>query len=97
MHGYKGTILRINLTDKSTELVQIPNDWYEKFIGGEGFAAKIIYDSLKSGIDPLGDENILVLSTGPLTGTGAHVQEDYVLDSNHLYLVQSAWLTLVDS
>ena len=71
MHGYKGTILKINLTDKSTELVQIPKDWYEKFIGGEGFAAKIIYDSLKPGIDPLDDENILVLSTGPLTGTRA--------------------------
>lgn len=69
MHSYKGTGLKINLTDESTELVQIPKDWYKKFIGGEGFAAKILYDSLKPEIDPLSDENVLVLATGPLTGT----------------------------
>lgn len=71
MKGYKGKILKINLTDKSTELIKIPKDWYKKYIGGEGFSAKIIYDDLKPGIDPLSEENMLVLSTGPLTATKA--------------------------
>src|SRR5690554_3335869 len=69
MQGYKGKILKINLTDKTSETVRIPDHWYEKYIGGEGFAAKIVYNTLKPKIDPLSQENILVLATGPLTGT----------------------------
>ena len=40
MQGYKGKILKINLTDKTSETVRIPDHWYEKYIGGEGFAAR---------------------------------------------------------
>ncbi|OLS32260.1 MAG: hypothetical protein HeimAB125_10820, partial [Candidatus Heimdallarchaeota archaeon AB_125] len=40
-----------------------------KFIGGKGLGAKILYDELKPGIDPLGPENIILFMTGPLTGT----------------------------
>lgn len=71
MEGYKGKILKINLTDKSTEVVDLSQNWYGKYIGGEGFAAKILYDTLEPGIDPLGAENLLVLATGPLTGSQA--------------------------
>lgn len=69
MHGYKGTILKINLTDRSTEMMETPKDWCEKFIGGEGFAAKILYDNLKPGMDPFSEENMIILTTGPLTAT----------------------------
>ncbi len=71
MKGYQGKVLKINLSDKTTETVDIPESWYKKYIGGEGFAAKIIYDTLEPGIDPLGEDNILVFSTGPLTATQA--------------------------
>jgi len=71
MKGYKGSMLTVNLNDRSTEVTQIPENWYKKYIGGEGFSAKIIYDNLQPGIDPLSEENMLVFSTGPLTGTKA--------------------------
>jgi aldehyde:ferredoxin oxidoreductase len=41
------------------------------YVGGRGYAAKILYDALKPGIDPLGNDNMLVFATGPLTGTAA--------------------------
>src|SRR4030043_1009091 len=40
------------------------------FLGGRGFAAKILWDKLKPGIDPLSPENKLVFVAGPLTGFG---------------------------
>jgi len=39
------------------------------FVGGNGFAAKWLFDELKPGIDPLSPDNILIFATGPLTGT----------------------------
>lgn len=41
------------------------------FIGGYGIGARILYDHIRPGIDPLGPENILGFTTGPLTGTDA--------------------------
>jgi aldehyde:ferredoxin oxidoreductase len=40
-------------------------------MGGRGFGAKILFDSLSPGTDALSPDNILILSTGPLTGTSA--------------------------
>ena len=40
------------------------------FLGGRGFAVKILWDKLKSGVDPLSPENKLIFAAGPLTGLG---------------------------
>jgi aldehyde:ferredoxin oxidoreductase len=40
------------------------------FIGGRGFAAKILWDELEPGVDPLAPENKLIFAAGPLTGFG---------------------------
>jgi aldehyde:ferredoxin oxidoreductase len=40
-----------------------------RFIGGYGLGVRILFERQKKGIDPLGPENILGLTTGPLTGT----------------------------
>ncbi|OPL08313.1 MAG: hypothetical protein AVO33_01015 [delta proteobacterium ML8_F1] len=66
-----GQRLRIDLSRKKFVIDQIPLDWYEQFIGGEGFAAKTLYDEIKPGLDPLSEENILVFALGSLTGTRA--------------------------
>ena len=39
-------------------------------MGGRGFAAKILWDRLKQGIDPLSPENLLIFAAGPLTAIG---------------------------
>jgi aldehyde:ferredoxin oxidoreductase len=39
------------------------------FIGGYGLGVRILFEKQKTGIDPLGPDNILGFTTGPLTGT----------------------------
>ena len=69
--GYMGRVMQINLTTK--EISEYP--WTDKerelFIGGKIMAAKILRDNFKGTENAFGDENIIVISTGPLTGTGA--------------------------
>ncbi len=67
--GYAGKILRINLTSGKHYDQLITEEWMRKYIGGNGVAARILFDELKPGIDPLSPENILIFMTGPLTGT----------------------------
>ena len=38
------------------------------FLGGRGFAIRILWDELKRGIDPFSPDNKLVFAAGPLTG-----------------------------
>ncbi|HOF03152.1 MAG TPA: aldehyde ferredoxin oxidoreductase family protein [Atribacterota bacterium] len=71
MNTITGKILRVNLTDRSIKAMEINEEWKDLYIGGEGLAAKILYDELEPGIDPLGEKNLLIFATGPLTGTKA--------------------------
>ena len=41
------------------------------YLGGKGLAAYILYQELAPGIDPLSADNVLIINTTPLTGTGA--------------------------
>jgi len=69
LHGYAGKILRVNLTTKKIVDEPIDEALAKKFIGGTGYAAKILWDVLPKKIDPLAPENLLIAATGPLTGT----------------------------
>jgi aldehyde:ferredoxin oxidoreductase len=69
--GYMGQYLEVDLTTQSFKIKPLDKEMAEKFVGGRGFTAKIEYDELKPGIDPLGPENVLIFAPGPLTGTGA--------------------------
>ncbi|MDZ4178165.1 MAG: aldehyde ferredoxin oxidoreductase family protein [Coriobacteriia bacterium] len=69
--GYAGRVLRIDLTDRSVTEYPWSDAQRKATLGGKIMAAQILYDLLEPGIDPLGPENVLVVSTGPLTGTGA--------------------------
>ncbi|RZN60388.1 MAG: aldehyde ferredoxin oxidoreductase [Thermoproteota archaeon] len=66
--GWTGKILRVDLTKR--KYVQEPLDakMAVDFLGGRGFAVKILWDELSRGVDPLSPDNLLVMATGPLTG-----------------------------
>jgi aldehyde:ferredoxin oxidoreductase len=68
MFGYTGKILRVNLTDRKVIEEPLDAGVARKFVGGRGLIAKILFDELKPGIDPLGPENKLVVATGPIVG-----------------------------
>lgn len=71
LFGYTGKLLRVNLTDEKIAVEEISHEILRKFMGGVGYGAKLLYDELSPGIDPLGPENKIIFSTGPLTGTKA--------------------------
>ena len=70
MQGWNGVFLKINLTESKSAAEPYDEDLALNFLGGRGFAAKILWDKLKPGTDPLSPENILIFATGPLTGIG---------------------------
>lgn len=68
MFGWTGKILVVNLTKRKSRIWKYEKELAYKFIGGRGFAIKILWDWLKPGTDPLSPGNILVIAAGPLTG-----------------------------
>lgn len=67
--GYMGTYLDVDLSTKKIIKSSIEKKLVEKFIGGKGLGAKLLYDNLAPGINPLSPENIILFMTGPLSGT----------------------------
>ncbi len=66
-----GTALRVDLDTESITEEQLPDRWIGRYLGGTGVAARLLYEELEPGVDPLGPENKLVFATGPITGTRA--------------------------
>ena len=69
MQGWTGRILRVNLTKKKMVMQDFDSAFARTWLGGRGFAAKILWDELRPGTDAFSHENKLIFATGPLTGT----------------------------
>jgi len=67
--GYTGKVLDINLTSSTVTKKDLNQELTVKYLGGIGFNAEILYRELGPETDPLGPDNILVFSTGPLVGS----------------------------
>jgi aldehyde:ferredoxin oxidoreductase len=69
MKGYAGKILRVDLSRGSVREEDLRDDFVEEYIGGEGFAAKLLWDEVKPGTEPFSPANELIFSTTALTRT----------------------------
>lgn len=69
--GYMGRVLQINLSTGNVTNYPWTDKDRELYIGGKTMAAKILYDTLTGRENAYSEENPLIISTGPLTGTGA--------------------------
>ncbi len=69
MKDYPGKILEINLSTGSISSRAVEIDLIEKYLGGIGFNARILYDEIPAGTEPLSEENVLVFAAGTLVGT----------------------------
>lgn len=67
MNGITGNQMRIYLDRRDSTIEPVPETIARQFLGGAGYGAKLLYDELPAGIDPLGPENKLLLATGPLS------------------------------
>lgn len=69
--GYMGKVLVIDVRNRTTSLYPWSDRDREDYIGGKIMAAKIIRDNVNPDVNAFHEENIIVISTGPLTGTNA--------------------------
>jgi aldehyde:ferredoxin oxidoreductase len=69
MNGYAGQILRVNLGTGVITTEPTPEDVMRDFLGGRGLGAFLLWSETTPGADPLGPENKLFISPGPLSGT----------------------------
>lgn len=69
--GYTDKILNIDLKNQSTKVEKTDINDAKSFIGAKGLGAKLLFDRLPKATDPLSSDNILMFTTGPLTGTSA--------------------------
>lgn len=67
---FSGKLLRINLSDTSYQVEEIPHSFYRDFISARGLSIRYLYDELPANVDPLGPQNKLIMSIGVLGGAG---------------------------
>lgn len=79
MNGWVGKLLRVNLTQGSCEVEELPSKSTQLFLGGRGLASKVLFDEVNPQIEPSSPENKLIFMTGPLTATGAIGGASYVV------------------
>jgi aldehyde:ferredoxin oxidoreductase len=61
--------MHIDVTDATFRIETYDEAFARTYLGGNGFAAKILYDTVGPGIDPFDSSNIVVFAVGPVTDT----------------------------
>ncbi|MBI2934838.1 MAG: hypothetical protein HYY29_04630 [Chloroflexi bacterium] len=60
-------LLEVDLTKRSSRTLDVTED-VKKFLGGRGYGARLVWDRVPRGADPLSPANVLYFGVGPLTG-----------------------------
>lgn len=63
----KFKLLEVDLTGGNIDVLDVTEEVYH-YLGGRGLGAKLLWDRVPQGADPLGPENILYFGVGPITG-----------------------------
>jgi aldehyde:ferredoxin oxidoreductase len=67
MNGYGGRILSVDLSTGSSRIDTFDEPFARLFLGGNGFAVRLLYDHLRPGIDAYDPQNTVVFAVGPVT------------------------------
>ncbi|MCY3412871.1 MAG: aldehyde ferredoxin oxidoreductase family protein [Candidatus Heimdallarchaeota archaeon] len=80
MKGNFGRVLDVNLSEHKVSDYPIPEEYYRKYIGGKGLGARLLWDLLpkEGNTNPFGEENVMVLMVGPLSGRPVMGSSRYV-------------------
>jgi len=70
MSGWAEKILDIDLTSRTIKTHPLDMEMARLFVGGRGLGARLLWDMVGPGVDPLSPENVLIFTNGPLTATG---------------------------
>lgn len=69
MYGHNGRYLKVNLSTDVIVEERYDHTFARMYLGGNGFAVKLIFDNISPDVDPLSPENGIVFAVGPLTDT----------------------------
>jgi len=64
-------ILNVDLTTGRHWVEEVPLGETIRYLGGRGLSARLLYERLPAGIDPLGPDNMMIFAPGTLAGTSA--------------------------
>jgi len=70
LKGYMGKVLKIDLSSKTSELFPWSDEDRKRTIGGKIMAADILFQHVRPGMKAFDEDNWIVVTTGPLTGSG---------------------------
>ena len=69
MRGYGGRILFVDLSHGVTRVDALAEATARALIGGNGLAARLLYDHVPAGVDSFDARNAVIFSVGPVTDT----------------------------
>ncbi|KON26508.1 hypothetical protein AC480_05555 [miscellaneous Crenarchaeota group archaeon SMTZ1-55] len=69
--GWIGKVLDVDLTEGEVSYRSLDDVCpdFRDYVGGRGLGVRVLFNEVGPETDPLGPENVLMFSTGPLTGT----------------------------
>ena len=79
MYGWRGKVLRVDLTQGKVAEETLDREMARAFIGGRGFGIHTLLKELDPRCDPFSPQNLLVMAAGPLTGTKAPTGARYMV------------------
>ncbi|MBN2098143.1 MAG: aldehyde ferredoxin oxidoreductase family protein [Dehalococcoidia bacterium] len=71
MNPYSGKCLAIDLTNRKTEVRELPQGLLRDYLGGAGLGARLLVEWSRPGADALSPDNPIVFACGGLLGTMA--------------------------
>lgn len=69
MYGYGGKLLFVDLSTGRVNKKELDEGFARKYVGGNGFGARLLYDNVRAKTDPLGPDNCLIFAPGAFCGT----------------------------
>ena len=79
--GYMGKVVCLDLPTHGLSEYPWSDEERRQFLGGRAMAAKIMSDCTGTVFNALSEESLIVIATGPLTGTGAPCSNHFCISS----------------
>ena len=69
MYGFYGRFIKVDLTHRTHDIIDLPDTVLLRYLGGKGLASYLLYSMNPKGVDPLSPDNCLIFATGPITNS----------------------------
>ncbi len=79
MKGFFNKLLRINLTNRKTEVESIPDSILQSYLGGKGLGSYLLFKENPPHVNPFSPKNHLIFTTGPLADTPFYGSSRYAV------------------